>query len=94
MINNSIYRGVKEKELQNLKDCGVKASIILCDNPTDDSVQGKLDVLPGILELGDQAGIEGALIDTAMPSWGYTIGAGLRSIFTRTVAFHLLFNDF
>jgi tetrahydromethanopterin S-methyltransferase subunit H len=81
LINNSIYRGVKEKELQNLKDCGVKASIILCDNPTDDTVQGKLDVLPGILEMGDQAGLEGALIDTAMPSWGYTIGAGLRSIY-------------
>lgn len=81
IVNNSIYRGVKEKELQNLKDCDVKASIVLCDNPTDDTVQGKLDVLPGILKLADQAGIEAALIDTAMPSWGYTMGAGLRSIY-------------
>ena len=81
LINNSIYRGVKEKELQNLKESGVKASIILCDNPADDTVQGKLDVLPEILELGNQAGIEGALIDTAMPSWGIGIGAGLRSIY-------------
>jgi tetrahydromethanopterin S-methyltransferase subunit H len=81
LVNNSIYKGVKEKELQNLKDCGVKASIILCDNPQDDSVAGKLGVLPGILEMGDQAGIEGALIDTAMPSWGIGIGAGLRSIY-------------
>jgi tetrahydromethanopterin S-methyltransferase subunit H len=81
LINNSIYRGVKEKELQNLKDCGVKASIILCDNPTDDTVEGKLSVLPGILEMADQAGIEGGLIDTAMPSWGIGVGAGLRSIY-------------
>jgi tetrahydromethanopterin S-methyltransferase subunit H len=81
LINNSIYRGVKEVELQNLKDCGVKASIILCDNPTDDTTEGKLSVLPGILEMGDQAGIEGALIDTAMPSWGIGVGAGLRSIY-------------
>jgi tetrahydromethanopterin S-methyltransferase subunit H len=81
LINNSIYRGVKEKELQNLKDCGVKASIILCDNPTDDTVEGKLSVLPEILELADQAGIEGGLIDTAMPSWGIGVGAGLRSIY-------------
>jgi tetrahydromethanopterin S-methyltransferase subunit H len=81
LVNNSIYRGVKEKELQNLKDCNVKASIILCDNPTDDTVQGKLDVLPGILEMSDQAGIEGTLIDTAMPSWGIGVGAGLRSIY-------------
>ena len=81
LINNSIYRGVKEKELQNLKDCGVKASIILCDNPTDDTTEGKLSVLPEILEMGEQAGIEGALIDTAMPSWGIGVGAGLRSIY-------------
>ena len=81
LVNNSIYRGVKEKELDNLKACGVKASVILCDNPADESTQGKLDVLPGILEMADKAGIEGALIDTAMPSWGIGIGAGLRSIY-------------
>jgi len=81
LVNNSIYKGVKDEELQNLKDCGVKASIILCDNPTDDTVDGKLSVLPDILEMSDKAGIEGALIDTAMPSWGIGVGAGLRSIY-------------
>lgn len=81
LVNNSIYKGVKDEELQNLKDCGVKASIILCDNPTDDTVDGKLSVLPDILEMADKAGIEGALIDTAMPSWGIGVGAGLRSIY-------------
>ena len=81
LVNNSIYRGVKEAELQNLKDCGVKASILLCDNPTDDTVEGKLSVLPEILDMADQAGIEGGLIDTAMPSWGIGVGAGLRSIY-------------
>ncbi|MQY61904.1 hypothetical protein GH146_01285, partial [archaeon] len=35
----------------------------------------------GILAMGDQAGIEGALIDTAMPAWGIGVGAGLRSIY-------------
>ena len=81
LVNNSIYRGVKEAELQNLKDCGVKASILLCDNPTDDTVEGKLSVLLEILDMADQAGIEGGLIDTAMPSWGIGVGAGLRSIY-------------
>ncbi len=81
LVNNSIYRGVKDKELQNLKDCGVKASIVLCDNPDDESTQGKLDVLPEALSMAEQAGIEGALIDTAMPSWGIGVGAGLRSIY-------------
>jgi tetrahydromethanopterin S-methyltransferase subunit H len=81
LVNNSIYRGVKDKELENLKNCGVKASIVLCDNPADESTNGKLEVLPGILKMADQAGIEGALIDTAMPSWGIGVGAGLRSIY-------------
>lgn len=81
LVNNSIYNGVKEKELENLKACGVKASIVLCDNPQDDSTDAKLAILPGILEMADRAGIEAALIDTAMPSWGIGVGAGLRSIF-------------
>ena len=81
LVNNSIYRGVKEKELQNLKDCGVKASILLCDNPQDESAQAKLDLLPTVLDLADQAGIEGGLIDTSMPPWGVGIGAGVRSIY-------------
>ena len=81
IINNSIYNGVKEKELENMKNCGVKASIILCDNPQDDSTTAKLEILPKILEMADQAGIESALIDTAMPSWGIGVGAGLRSIY-------------
>jgi tetrahydromethanopterin S-methyltransferase subunit H len=81
VINNSIYRGVKEKELDNLKDCNIKASIVLCDNPEDESVNAKLGVLPGILDMADSAGIEGVLIDTAMPSWGIGVGAGVRSIY-------------
>jgi tetrahydromethanopterin S-methyltransferase subunit H len=81
LINNSIYNGVKDKELENLKNCEVKASIILCDNPQDDSTTAKLQILPGILEMADKAGIEAALIDTAMPSWGIGVGAGLRAIY-------------
>ena len=81
IINNSIYKGVKEKELNNLKDCKIKASIILCDNPQDESANAKLDVLPNLLSMADEAGIEGALIDTAIPSWGIGIGAGVRSIY-------------
>lgn len=81
IINNSIYSHVKDKELENLKDCKIKASIILCDNPEDESADAKLEVLPKILSMADQAGIEGALIDTAIPSWGIGIGAGVRSIY-------------
>jgi tetrahydromethanopterin S-methyltransferase subunit H len=81
IINNSIYNGVKEKELENLKECNIKASIVLCDNPQDESASAKLEILPNILSMADDAGIEGALIDTAIPSWGIGIGAGVRSIY-------------
>ena len=81
IINNSIYRQVKENELENLKNCNIKASIVLCDTPEDESANARLEVLPTILDMADNAGIEGALIDTAIPSWGIGVGAGVRSIF-------------
>jgi tetrahydromethanopterin S-methyltransferase subunit H len=80
IINNSIYKGVKDKELDNLKECGVKASILLCDNPTDDTVAGKLSALEAALPLAEKAGIEGMLIDTSMSAWGIGVGAGLMAI--------------
>ena len=81
IINNSIYRQVKEKELENLKNCNIKASIVLCDTPEDESTNARLNVLPTILDMADSAGIEGALIDTSMPAWGIGVGAGVRSIY-------------
>ncbi|MGD9130636.1 MAG: tetrahydromethanopterin S-methyltransferase subunit H [Candidatus Bathyarchaeota archaeon] len=81
IINNSIYRHVKEKELENLKDCNIKASIVLCDTPEDESTNARLEILPTILDMADSAGIEGALIDTSMPAWGIGVGAGVRSIY-------------
>ena len=80
IVNNSIYKGVKDKELDNLKECGVKASIVLCDNPTDDTVAGKISALEAALPLAEQAGIEGMLIDTSMSAWGIGVGAGLMAI--------------
>ncbi len=80
-INNSIYKGVKDEELENLKTSKIKASIVLCDNPEDESANGRLEVLQEILPLADEAGIEAALIDTAIPSWGIGVGAGSRAIY-------------
>jgi len=80
-INNSIYRGVKDVELENLKNSGIKASIVLCHNPQDESANGRLEILKDILPLVDKAGIEAALIDTAIPSWGIGVGAGSRAIY-------------
>jgi len=86
-INNSIYRGVKDEELENLKDSGIKASIVLCDNPHDESANGRLEILKDILPLVEKAGIEAALIDTAIPCWGIGVGAGSRAIYLIKEAF-------
>lgn len=80
-INNSIYKGVKDAELENLKYSGIKASIVLCDNPQDESANGRLEILKEILPMADKAGIEAALIDTAIPCWGIGVGAGSRAIY-------------
>jgi len=86
-INNSIYKGAKDVELENLKDSGIKASIILCDNPEDESANGRLEILKELLPLADKAGIEAALIDTAIPSWGIGVGAGSRAVYLAKEAF-------
>jgi tetrahydromethanopterin S-methyltransferase subunit H len=86
-INNSIYRGVKDVELENLKDSGIKASIVLCDNPHDESANGRLEILKDILPLVEKAGIEAALIDTAIPCWGIGVGAGSRAVYLVKEAF-------
>lgn len=80
-INNSIYKGVRDVELENLKNSGIKASIVLCNNPKDESANGRLEILQEILPMADKAGIEAALIDTAIPSWGIGVGAGSRAIY-------------
>lgn len=80
-INNSIYKGVKDQELDNLQNSRIKASMLLCHNPQDDSAAGRLKILKELLPLADKAGIEATLIDTALPSWGIGVGAGTRAIF-------------
>src|SRR4030042_405231 len=42
---NSVYKGVTDAELANLKDSGIKMSIVLADNPKDNSMDGKMAVI-------------------------------------------------
>jgi tetrahydromethanopterin S-methyltransferase subunit H len=81
IINNSIYRQVKDNELENLIDCNIKASVVLCDTPEDESTNARMEVLPTILDMADRAGITGALIDTSMPAWGIGAGPAVKSIY-------------
>jgi tetrahydromethanopterin S-methyltransferase subunit H len=83
-IYNSIDYNVKENEISNLKEIGVKSSVILAFNPQNVWPEGRLEILRGapgkmgLLEAATKAGIEKPLIDTAVldvPSIGLALDA-------------------
>ncbi len=79
-LYNSVYKGVRDAELEVLKDSGIKMSIVLADNPKDQSLEGKMQVLEEALELADKGGITKPLIDTAIPAFEPTMGTAVRAI--------------
>jgi len=79
-LYNSVYKGVRDPELEVLKDSGIKMSIVLADNPKDNSLEGKMEVLVEALELADKGGITKPLIDTAIPAFEPTMGTAVGAI--------------
>jgi tetrahydromethanopterin S-methyltransferase subunit H len=79
-LYNSVYKGVRDAELEVLKDSGIKMSIVLADNPKDQSLEGKMQVLEEALALADKGGITKPLIDTAIPAFEPTMGTAVRAI--------------
>ncbi len=79
-LYNSVYKGVRDAELEVLKDSGIKMSIVLADNPKDESLEGKMQVLEEALELANKGGITKPLIDTAIPAFEPTMGTAVRAI--------------
>ncbi len=77
---NSVYKGVTDAELANLKDSGIKMSIVLADNPKDNSLEGKMMVIAEALALADKGGITKPLIDTAIPAFAPDMGTAVRTI--------------
>src|SRR3990170_4221196 len=43
-LYNSVYKGVPDAELMKLKESGIKMSIVLADNPKDNSLDGKMKI--------------------------------------------------
>lgn len=81
-INNSIYKGVRDEELENLKNSGVKASILLCSMlPTKEGVEERLNNLEELLPMAEKAGLEAPLIDTSCPPWGVNVGVGPKTMY-------------
>ena len=79
-LYNSVYKGVTDMELAKLKESGIKMSIVLADNPKDNSLDGKMKVLEEALALADKAGITKPLIDTAIPAFAPDMGTAVRAI--------------
>lgn len=79
-LYNSVYKGVTDAELEKLKDSGIKMSIVLADNPKDNSLEGKMTVIEEALALADKAGITKPLIDTAIPAFAPDMGTAVRTI--------------
>jgi tetrahydromethanopterin S-methyltransferase subunit H len=79
-LYNSVYKGVRDPELEILKDSGIKMSIVLADNPSDNSLEGKMQILEEALALADKGGITKPLIDTAIPAFEPSMGTAVRAI--------------
>jgi tetrahydromethanopterin S-methyltransferase subunit H len=79
-IYNSVYKGVKDAELEKLKESGIKMSIVLADNPRDNSLEGKMQVLEEALALAEKGGITKPLIDTAIPAFEPDMGTAVIAI--------------
>ena len=79
-LYNSVYKGVRDTELEKLKESGIKMSIILADNPKDNSLEGKMQILDEALALADKGGITKPLIDTAIPAFEPSMGTAVRAI--------------
>lgn len=77
---NSVYKGVTDAELAVLKDSGIKMSIVLADNPKDNSLEGKMTVIQEALALAEKGGITKPLIDTAIPAFAPDMGTAVRTI--------------
>jgi tetrahydromethanopterin S-methyltransferase subunit H len=79
-IYNSVYKGVRDAELEKLKESGIKMSIVLADNPRDNSLEGKMQVLEEALALAEKGGITKPLIDTAIPAFEPDMGTAVIAI--------------
>jgi len=80
-VYSSINKGSPASELQQIKETGIKAAIILAENPADNSTEGKIAATEQALARAREAGIEKFLIDTSIPAFGPNMGSAVRAIY-------------
>lgn len=79
-IYNAVYKGVDKAELAAIKDSQIKACIVIADNPQDNSVEGKLQIIDEVLALAEKAGITKPLIDASIPAFTPEMGTAVRAM--------------
>ncbi|MEM1660332.1 MAG: tetrahydromethanopterin S-methyltransferase subunit H [Candidatus Bathyarchaeia archaeon] len=80
-VYSSINKGTPQREVDQIREGGVKAAIILAENPQDNTVEGKISATEQALERAKAAGIEKFLIDTSIPAFGPDMGSAVRAIY-------------
>ena len=81
-VYSSIFKGITSKELEVVKNSGIKAAILLAQHPLDEySAKGKVAVMKDILDLATKAKIEKPLIDVAIEAFGVNMGPAARAIY-------------
>lgn len=80
-VYSSINKGTPQREVDQIRESGVKAAIILAENPQDNTVEGKISATEQALERAKAAGIEKFLIDTSIPAFGPDMGSAVRAIY-------------
>jgi len=83
-IFNAVSPQTGEDELEAIRESGVTASVLLAQNETDYSPEGRVSILKGftgqrgLLEMAEKAGIDKILVDTIVfdvPSIAYAVEA-------------------
>ncbi|MEM0493291.1 MAG: hypothetical protein QXS02_05005 [Candidatus Thermoplasmatota archaeon] len=88
VIYNSIHIGITQKEQDTLEEYTPDAAIVVCFNPKDNTVDGRIEVLEnsahlkdkGLIDIAKEIGLEKILLDTAALSPGENSGAALAAI--------------
>ncbi len=65
-VYDSIGPSTSQKEIDELKELGLKTTIIIVLNNRKPTVQGRLEVVEGLIERAHQAGFDQLLLDTAV----------------------------
>ncbi len=65
-IYNTISIDSEEEEIEAIRNSGIKSAILLCFNPKNPTIEGRLESLEKVIELAKEAEIEKPLIDPSI----------------------------